>query len=159
MPKTILGCLNRAAHFLSMKKNFTLLSCCLIGAFLILFSASCRKNKNPLYSVEDISGQWKRVLSSKPQYDSLMYISINGSDGAIDSTLISGYFTAGTIKWKSITPDDDSAFVYKELGSDNAYYSSRMTYLKNSSNGIETLFLEINSNGEDNGSWQYWERQ
>jgi hypothetical protein len=142
-----------------MKKNFTLLSCCLIGCFLILFSASCRKNKNPLYRVEDISGQWKRVLSSKPQYDSLMYISINGSDGIIDSTLISGYFTIGTVKWKSITPDDDSSFVYQELGSDNAYYNSRMTYIKNSSNGIETLFLEINSNGEDNGSWQYWERQ
>ena len=112
-----------------------------------------------MYSVEDISGQWKRVLSSKPQYDSLMYISIIGSDGIIDSTLISGYFTIGTVKWKSITPDDDSSFVYQELGSDNAYYNSRMTYIKNSSNGIETLFLEINSNGEDNGSWQYWERQ
>jgi hypothetical protein len=34
-----------------------------------------------------------------------------------------------------------------------------MTYIKNSDNGIETLFLEINSNGEENGSWQYWERQ
>ena len=112
-----------------------------------------------MYAVSDISGQWKRVLSSKPQYDSLMYISIIGSDGIIDSTLISGYFTIGTVKWKSITPDDDSSFVYQELGSDNAYYNSRMTYIKNSNNGIETLFLEINSNGEDNGSWQYWERQ
>lgn len=142
-----------------MKKNFKIISFGLIGCFLILFSASCRKNKNPIYTVSDISGQWKRVLSSKPQYDSLMYISINGSDGIIDSTLISGYFTIGTVKWKSISPDDDSSFVYQELGSDNAYYNSRMTYIKNSSNGIETLFLEINSNGEDNGSWQYWERQ
>lgn len=88
-----------------------------------------------------------------------MYVSISGSNGSVDSTFISGNFTVGTIKWKSITPDDDSVFVYKDLGSDNSYYSSRMTYIKNSDNGIETLFLEINSNGEENGSWQYWERQ
>ncbi len=142
-----------------MKHQLKFISICLLGILLLLFSQSCRKNKSPLYNTDDLAGQWKRVLSSKPEYDSLMYVSISGSNGSVDSTFISGNFTVGTIKWKSITPDDDSVFVYKDLGSDNSYYSSRMTYIKNSDNGIETLFLEINSNGEENGSWQYWERQ
>jgi len=142
-----------------MKDHFKFIIICLFGAFLLLFSQSCRKNKKPLYSTDDLAGQWKRVLSSKPEYDSLMYVRIIGSNGTIDSTFISGNFTVGTTKWKSITPDDDSVFVYKDLGSDNSYYTSRMTYIKHSNNGKETLFLEINSNGEDNGSWQYWERQ
>jgi hypothetical protein len=143
----------------SMKLNLKFLSICLLGAILLLFSQSCRKNKRPLYSTDDIAGQWRRVNSSKPEYDSLMYVSISGSNGTIDSTFVSGYFTVGTIKWKSITPDDDSIFVYQELGSDNSYYTSKMTYIKKSNNGIETLFLQINSNGDENGSWQYWERQ
>jgi hypothetical protein len=139
------------------KHNFLLIY--LLAIAIVIFSASCRKNKRPLYSTEDIKGQWKRILSSKPEYDSLMYITIDGSNGIIDSTFIAGYFTVGTIKWKSITPDDDSVFTYKDLGSDNSFYTSKMTYIKNGSNGIETLFLEINSNGDENGSWQYWEKQ
>jgi hypothetical protein len=142
-----------------MKEDSKYSYICLLASLLLLFSQSCRKNKRPLYSTDDLAGQWKRVLSSKPEYDSLMYVSISSSNGTIDSTFISGNFTVGTLKWKSITPDDDSVFVYKDLGSDNSYYTSRMTYIKNSDNGIETLFLEINSNGEENGSWQYWERQ
>jgi hypothetical protein len=142
-----------------MKQTIKFICICLLGAFLMLFSQSCRKNKSPIYSTDDIAGQWKRVKSSKPEYDSLMYVSISGSNGTIDSTFIAGNFTVGTIKWKFITPDDDSVFVYKDLGSDNSYYTSRMTYIKNSDNGIETLFLEISSNGEENGSWQYWEKQ
>lgn len=126
---------------------------------LLVFSVACRKNKRPIYSVDDIQGQWRRVLSSKPVYDSLQYVSIVNDNGIVDSTYIFGDFTVGTVKWKTIIPEDDSVFIYKDLGSDNSYYSSKITFIKNSNSGIETLFLEINSNGEDNGSWQYWERQ
>lgn len=142
-----------------MQLKLNLIYLFLFGLFILLLSSSCKKTKRPLYNTSDIEGQWKRVLSSKPEYDSLMYVSTEGSNGILDSTFIAGNFTVGTIKWKLITPDDDSSFVYKDLGSDNSYYNARMTYIKNSGNGIETLFLEINSNGEENGSWQYWERQ
>lgn len=127
---------------------------------LFLFATACRKQKKPLYQESDLYGTWMRTSSSRVMYDSMLVEINDTSNGAIiRRTSPVGAFTVGTLKWKNITPDDDSMFVYEELGSDNVYYGAKMTYIKNASNGIETLFLEINSNGEENGSWQYWERQ
>ena len=129
-----------------------------ILVLLISILTGCKKNKKPIYKAEVLNGTWERKSSSKPRYDS-MVVSVDTAMGTIAYSLPTGYFTVGTTKWKSITPDDDSAFVYQELGSDNKYYNSKMTFIKNDGTGIEKLFLEINSNGEDNGSWQNWERR
>lgn len=125
---------------------------------ILILGSSCRKNKIPIYTLDDIEGHWKRVSSSKPIYDSIMIVSVSGNTGTIDTTSLQGYFTNGTVKWRDITPDDDSSFIYRDLGSDNSYYDSKMTYIKNNPDGRQILFLEINANGEDNGSWQYWEK-
>jgi len=128
--------------------------------FLLLNFSACLKQKKPIYQETDLHGAWMRTSSSRAMYDSML-VEINASTaGAIIlRTSPLGYFTVGSRKWKNITPNDDSTFVYEELGSNNTYYGAKMTYIKNASNGIETLFLEVNSNGEENGSWQYWERQ
>lgn len=93
-------------------------------------------------------------------YDSMVVEINDSSNGAvIRTTDPNGYFSVGNLKWRSITANDDSTFVYEDLGSDRKYYSAQMTYLKYTTTGKITLFLEINSNGEENGSWQYWEKQ
>ncbi len=101
-----------------------------------------------------------RTSSSRTMYDSMIVEITDSSNGAIVKSINpNAYFSLGNLKWKNITPDDDSTFVYEDLGSYGAYYSAGMTYLKFASSGKITLFLEINSNGDENGSWQYWEKQ
>ena len=92
-------------------------------------------------------------------YDSMVVEISETTEGGIIRSTPNGYFFVGEKKWINITPDDDSAFVYEELGSNKLYYGGRMVYLRNSPDSIERLYLEINSNGEDNGSYQYWEKR
>ena len=127
---------------------------------IILFSTACKKQKHPIYKTTDLYGTWLRTSSSRPMYDS-MIVEINDTTngGVIRVSNPNGYFPVGSRKWISITPEDDSTFVYEDLGSDNSYYSAKMIFIRNSPDSIDRLYLEINSNGEDNGSYQYWERQ
>jgi hypothetical protein len=122
-------------------------------------SASCKKQKSPIYKTSDLYGTWLRSSSSRPMYDSMVVELNETTDGGVIRSTPNGYFFVGEKKWTNITPDDDSSFVYEELGSNKVYYSARMVYIKNSPDSIERLYLEINSNGEDNGSYQYWEKR
>jgi hypothetical protein len=132
----------------------------LFALLFVVIAVSCQKAKKPIYSYEDLKGTWMRTSSSRTMYDSMIVEITDSSNGAIVKSINpNAYFSLGNLKWKNITPDDDSTFVYEDLGSYGAYYSAGMTYLKFASSGKITLFLEINSNGDENGSWQYWEKQ
>lgn len=160
-------CINNRKSFReNCSKRFSLFYKIMKRIFFFLFiplaivSVSCQKVKKPIYSYEDLKGVWMRTSSSRPLYDSMTVEITDSSNGAIIKTINSNsYFSVGNLKWRSLTPNDDSTFVYEDLGSDGNYYSAGMTYIKYSFSGKITLFVEINSNGQENGSWQYWEKQ
>ncbi len=144
-------------HLIFMKRIFFF-----FFIFITVLTVACQKVKKPIYSYEDLKGTWIRTSSSRTLYDSMTVEITDSSNGAIIKTINSNsnsYFSVGNLKWKNITPNDDSTFVYEDFGSDGKYYSAGMTYLKYASSGKITLFLDINSNGQENGSWQYWEKQ
>lgn len=126
------------------------------GMLLLLSLTSCRKN-NPIYSLEDLQGEWIRSQSNKPAYDS-MVVEIDQSIGRILNISPNNYFSLGNIKWRDISPSSDSTFSYEDLGSDGNYYSGRIILSKNTDN-IDLLYVLPEAYSGPNGDLQIWVRR
>lgn len=126
------------------------------AVLLQLGLASCQKN-SPIYSLDDIQGEWIRIQSNKPIYDS-MVVEIDQSIGRVLNISPNNYFSLGEIKWRDISPSSDSTFSYEDLGSDGNYYSGRLILSKNTDN-IDLLFVLPEAYSGPNGDEQVWVRR
>lgn len=138
-----------------MMNNLKIALGCIIF-FALCFSA-CRKN-DPIYSLDDLQGEWIRIQSNKPFYDS-MVINVEESIGRISNIRANNYFDLGDIKWDQISPNRDSVFSYEELASDGNYYSGSIILAKNLVDSTDILFVQPELSSGANGDDQIWVRR
>jgi hypothetical protein len=138
---------------MSKKISFILLVLLILG----LSFSSCRKN-NPLYSLDDLQGEWIRIQSNKPFYDS-MVVNVEESIARIENIRPNNYFGLGDIKWRQIAPNRDSVFSYEELASDGNYYSGIIILSKNIVDSADILFVFPELSSGENGDEQIWIRR
>ena len=103
----------------------------------------------PTANVEDLAGEWVRVLSNNPSSDG-MILKVTGTNGTITDKARSG-FSNGDIKWKGLTAAEAGLgydFDYEELGSDYNYYQSTMRQ------DGDTVYVNVASSGA--GNTQKW---
>lgn len=118
---------------------------------LIMSISACKLVDPPLpqANVEDLAGEWVRVLSNNPTNDG-MVLRVTGNNGTITDKAGSG-FSNGDIKWKGLTPAEAGLgydFDYEELGSDANYYQATMRM------DGDTAYVDIASSGA--GNTQKW---
>lgn len=126
----------------------TLLLYLLLGSVLLL--SACQNNQIEPTPAR-LTGEWVRISSNKPLYDS-MRIVVEENDGRILALPDSNpYFQPGDLKWINIRPINDSLFSHEELGSDANYYPGSIRLHTNDS---LTLVVEP----EALGNRQVWKR-
>lgn len=117
--------------------------------FLFLLTACLQDDLPP--PTTSLSGEWIRISSNKPMYDS-MRVLVENDQGRIlylpDST---PYFQPGDLKWIDITRVSEGLYSHKELGSDGQYYPGSIRVHTNDS---ITLVVEPEAMGDR----QVWRR-
>ncbi|WBM75906.1 hypothetical protein [Saprospira grandis] len=138
-----------------LSKNF--ISKFLALSLLLLGLTACQSSSaDPLYSPEDLAGNWRRIDSNKPSLDA-MEVEVEGTDAFIRATNgNSPYFLLGQRKWRRIKPTDGPNFSYEDKGSNNEFYDGTMTLDK--SGPTDYLYLNVKVAGNGNGNRQSWER-
>ena len=120
-------------------------------ALLVMCISACNLVEPPLptANVEDLAGEWVRVLSNNPGSDG-MILKVTGSNGTITEKAGSG-FSNGDVKWKGLTPAEAGLghdFDYEELGSDYNYYQATMRM------DGDTAYVNVAASGA--GNTQKW---
>lgn len=100
-------------------------------------------------SLDQVAGEWVRVLSNNPSSDG-MELTVVGNTGTITEKAGSN-FKVGDVKWNDIVPSDITDYEYQELGSDYNYYSATMNL------ETDTVYLSVASSGA--GNVQKWVRK
>ncbi len=100
-------------------------------------------------SLEDLQGIWVRKASNLPNFNGLE-VEVNNNKGTLVKKANS-IFNNGDIKWSEIKKSGVNTFDYKELGTDNKYYSASIKLV--SKNVLEVQILSRAS-----GNKQTWER-
>lgn len=138
-----------------LSKNF--ISKLLLLSLLLISLAACQSSSaDPLYSPEDLAGNWRRIDSNKPSLDA-MEVEVDSSNAFIRATSgNTSYFLLGQRKWRRIKPTDGPNFSCQDKGSNNEFYDATMTLDK--SGPTDYLYLNVKVAGNGNGNRQSWER-
>lgn len=130
-----------------------------LSILVLAVSSACRRSQPATYENADLNGNWVRIESTKPKYDSMVVVfDAATAVGVITSVPSGGSFATTSVKWRDVTPEAGPTFTFEDLGSDGNYYEGIMTYKPSDANGHSVLTLEVEFGGHQNGETQTWKR-